>query len=159
MSEMTDPMEALTSLQIEVKRGLRFKPCELDSSIGVYMDQPNGSTRLSYAKIEDGIVKALSLFVAVDPIDGVACFTAGYSVANDCRNNGIATSFLKNSIAELKHGLGENGVNKFYIEAIVGVDNIASQKVAAKTISTTHEAVVDCCSGKGAFRYLHLVET
>lgn len=158
MSGMTDPMEALASLQVEVKRGLRFKPCELDKSIGVFMDKPNGRTRLSYAIIEGDVVKALSLFVAVEPIEGVACFMVGYAVDNEFRNNGIATNLLNNSIAELKHGLAKNGIKKLYIEAIVGVDNIASQKVASKSISTKHEKVVDGYSDKDAFRYLCMVE-
>ena len=158
MVGMTDPMEALKNLQVEVGRGLRFQPCELNSNMGVYMDQPNGRTRLSYAIIEGEVVKALSLFVAIDPEEGVPCFTAGYAVAEGFRNNGLATTILQNSIAELKYGLGKNRVKRFYIDAIIGLDNIASQKVASKVISTKQEKIVDCYSGNDAYRYLRLME-
>lgn len=155
---MTDPTEALTSLQIEIRRGLRFMRCELDSSIGVFVDKPNGRTRFSYANIENLIVKALSLFVAIEPIDGVACFAVGYAVPREYRNKGLATELVKKSITELQNGLGKNGVDKFYIEAVIGTDNIASKQVATNAISTTHEQITDSVSGKEAFRYLRLVK-
>ncbi len=158
MADMIDPMEALTSLQAAINNGHSLNQCELDPSISVVVDQPNGITRFSYVRIEQKVVKALSLFAAVEPIDGIACFAIGYAVPSSHRNKGLATEIVEKGIAELGNGLGRNGVNKLYIEAIVGKENIASQKVSSKTISTEFYLVVDDCSGKDAFRYLRLVE-
>ena len=46
----------------------------------------------------------------------------------------------------------------FYVEAIVGADNKASQRVAERTLSNKPVAVTDHISGLPAFRYLQKIE-
>lgn len=157
MPEITDPMNALESLQVEL-RNVSIQPCELDPSLSLITDHPNGQLRLSYAKIDNGIVKSLAIFASSDPIDGVTCFNLGYAVAKDFRNQGLASAIVEAAISELQHGLGRNGVPRFYVEGIVSVNNIASQKVAERVLSKEAEAVVDEYSGEDAYHYTRLVE-
>lgn len=46
----------------------------------------------------------------------------------------------------------------FYIEAIIDLNNIASQKVALKTISNTPKETIDKISGKPAYQFIKLVK-
>ncbi|MBA1203830.1 hypothetical protein G7009_19090 [Pseudomonas capeferrum] len=43
----------------------------------VLHDDAEGTPRLTYALIENGIVKATAVYVNVDPINGVPCFGLG----------------------------------------------------------------------------------
>lgn len=155
---IADPMAALISLQREVRRGLPTISAELAPSVRVVLDHPNGVTRYTYARIEHGRVKALALFVDHEPIDGVPCFNIGYAVPEAYRNRGWASEIVEQGIQELRQGLGRHGVKSFYVEAVVGKDNLASQRVASKIISDSPVEGTDSESGEPIFAYTRLVE-
>ncbi|NWA23913.1 GNAT family N-acetyltransferase [Pseudomonas gingeri] len=155
---MTDPLAALVSLQVEVRRGMPTHPTENYRTVRVAVDEHNGRVRYTYAKIEHGRVKALSMFVTVDPIGGIACFQVGYAVPEAYRGRGWATEILGQGIEELRKGLGRHDVKQFYVEAVVGSSNLASQKVAAKVISQSPLQTTDCYSGEAALAYTRLIE-
>jgi hypothetical protein len=158
MPAMTDPAAALTSFQqavtrqqIDVQRGA------LDPTLVVHLDQPNGLQRFTYAHLDRQIITALAMFVVVEPIDGIPCFHMGVAVPAAYRKQGRAKKVIEAGIAEMKHGFARTPLTKFYIEAVVGTDNIASQRVAAQTISAEPAAITDEISGPPALQYLQLI--
>ncbi|MBP3061996.1 GNAT family N-acetyltransferase [Ectopseudomonas chengduensis] len=155
---IADPMEALVSLQREIRRGMQTHPTEMSPSVRVIHDQPTGIARYTYAKIEHGRVKAISIFVHHEPIDGIPCFNLGYAVPEAYCNRGWAKEIVEQGIQELRLGLGRHGVKSFYVEAVVGKDNLASQRVASKVISDTPVEGTDSESGEAILAYTRLVE-
>ncbi|MNE81585.1 hypothetical protein D3C80_1782480 [compost metagenome] len=123
------------------------------------LDRPNGETRITYAMVDFGRVRAFVTYVSADPVHGVPCFGVGYAVPEKFRRQGLAAKIIDKSIDEMKHGLARNGIQKFYIEAVVGESNIASRKVAEKVISATPDRTgLDEFSGEPAITYLRLIE-
>lgn len=155
---IADPMAALVSFQKEVRRGMPTHPADLCPEIRVVLDQPNGITRYTYARIEHGRVKSIALFVLHDPIDGVPCFNLGYAVPEAYRNRGWATEIVEQGIQELRRGLGRHGVNSFYVEAVVSKNNLASHRVASKVISDAPVAGTDSESEEPILAYTRLIE-
>lgn len=158
MPGMADPHEALVSFQKQVRRGLELTPGTLDPGILVHMDQPNGQARFTYARIVDNVAIALAMFVLSEPIDGVPCFGLGYAVPKKYRRRGNATAIARDGLAELQHGLARGGISSFYIEAVVGIDNLPSQRVSEKVVSAIHTKITDSVSGFPALRYVRKLE-
>jgi hypothetical protein len=159
MPQMTDPFAALESFQevltndvMPLQRGI------IDPELFVRLDHPNGSTRVTYVRLDRRTVTALVMFVQVDPLEGKPCFQIGYAVPERYRAQGRAKDIVNAAIAELKRGLTGNGVQAFYIEAIVGTDNEPSMRVATATISTSPVQITDDVSGLPALHYVRKVE-
>ncbi|WP_235499626.1 GNAT family protein [Frateuria sp. Soil773] len=156
---MTDPYAALTSFQQALSQGeIAVQPGALNPDVFVHADQPNGEMRLTYVQVDGGTVIAFATFVGCDPVEGRPCFQIGYAVPDTRRNQGLATSLVKAAIAEMQHGFTRARLTPFFIEAIVGVDNLASQHVAAKTLSADRVEVTDRQSGQPAYQYLRKIE-
>lgn len=152
---MTDPTDALTQLQIALdNRAVQLIPCEIHRELGVIADTPNGKTRFTYALMKGKEVKAVSLFVLVEPIDGTPCFTIGYAVVENERSKGVGTKIVKQGIDELQNGFKRNGISEIYIEAIISKANEDSNRLAKKVFSTPPESITDCYSGEASFRYV-----
>ncbi|KQW19775.1 hypothetical protein ASC85_07960 [Pseudomonas sp. Root401] len=156
--QIADPMDALVSLQREVRRGMPTHPTGLGSEVRVVLDQPNGVTRYTFARIQHGRVKAIALFVHHEPIDGIACFNIGYAVPEAYRQRGWAKQILEAGIQELSAGLGRHGITQFYIEAVVGKENIASQRVASAVLASEPTEGIDSESGQPVFTYTRLIK-
>lgn len=133
-------------------------PTGQGSEFRVVLDQPNGVTRYTYARIEHGRVKAIALFVLHEPIDGIVCFNIGYAVPEAYRQRGWAKQIVEAGIQELSAGLGRHGVTQFYVEAVVGKENIASQRVASAVLANDPIEGTDSESGQPVFSYTRLVQ-
>ena len=72
----------------------------------------------------------------------------GYAVPEAYRNQGRAKEIVNAAISDISANLDET----FFVEAIVGADNIPSQHVAAQVISAESEAVTEQHSGLPAVR-------
>ena len=157
---MTDPMNALVELQkaLDKRVPLPKQKCTIYKDLLLIADQPAGKMRLTYAKIENGKVIAISLFVVVDPLDGLPVFHAGNAVLESRRGEGLGESILSQGIEELHHGFKKIGKGNFWIEGIVSVSNDASNKIARRVISDSPVAVTDEFSGEPALQYLKLLE-
>ena len=154
MPKMTDPMDALLSFQPAFRaKELIVQKVAFDATIFVHMDKPLGEIRYTYVRTQGKKVTALVNITMAEAIEGVLCFAIGYAVPEEERRRGLATQLVKAAIAELQHGLARNGVTTFYIEAVGGKDNIASQKVAAATLTITPREGVDSISGNPVFVY------
>lgn len=158
MPTMTDPMDALISLQQQVRKGIDTIPGEKYPGLRVLVDRPNGELRYTYAKIEHGRVKAIAILLMNDPVGGIVRFSLGYAVPETYRNRGWATQIVQQSLEELRIGLTRNGLNCFFLDAVVGEANIASQRVAAKIFPDAPLSIIDAESGEPAFAYDKLIE-
>ncbi len=156
---MVDPSDGLRSFQQELLLGtIELRPGIVDKDLYLHVDEPDGEKRLTYVRLEGKTVTAFVNLVWSDPIEGVPCIGIGYAVPEAYRNQGRAKEIVNAAISDLKRGL-ERGRQRrpFFVEAIVGVDNIPSQHVAAQVISAESEAVTDQRSGLPALRYVRKV--
>jgi hypothetical protein len=155
MPAMTDPAEALASFQEALLAGeIRLQRGAVDPDLYVYADRPNGMPRLTYVRLEAQTVTVFVNFALADPVEGMPCFQIGYAVPPSLRRQGRAKNAVTAALAELQVGMRRNGVAGFYIEAVVGVDNPASQRVAEETIAPTATPITDEVSGQPALQYL-----
>ncbi|CAI3798501.1 hypothetical protein [Rheinheimera sp. MM224] len=158
MTQMTDPHDGLMELQKAIDaRIVQMTPCDLHPDICVLFDTPNGEHRFSYALIEAGEIKSFAVYVMADPLNGLPCFSVGYAVPEKYRKQGLATDILVKSSDELRHGFGRNGIKEFYLEAVVGTDNLGSNRLASTFFDTDGKQCTDSYSGKSALAYTKLI--
>ena len=151
-------MTALVSLESALKeKTVKMQRCELCPDLRVMVDYPNGTLRLTYAKVHKGRVQAIVMFIPAEPVDDVTSFGIGYAVAENMRGRGIATQVVPQAIEELRHGLKRNGRLPFYVEAVVAKTNGPSNRIAARLLSTKPTDGTDSFSGEPIFQYLKLI--
>ncbi|MGN7510721.1 hypothetical protein [Aeromonas salmonicida] len=92
-------------------------------------------------------------------IDGYHCIAVGYAVPKNDRNKGYAKQILREVIEDLVLQAGKNGAETIYIEAVVDVTNLPSQRVAGTVLNVEKENITDSASGKPAYRYTARYET
>lgn len=158
MPSMVDPYPALLSFQEAYKtKEIVCASGRIHPEIAVHFDEPApGDKRITYALLSDNKPVAIAIFANADPMHDGPCFQIGYAVAESLRNKGLATEVVSKAMDEIINGF-KAVFKKFYIEAIVGVDNDASQKLAHKFISTAPENIVDEFSGEPALQYMREV--
>jgi len=160
MPSLVDPHIGFVSYQQALTdRSIQPIPCDGYPELYVMQDEPeSGDQRLTYAFIANRVVKAYAVYTQVDFWEGKPRFGVGYATAEQFRNHGFATEIVKASMKELHRGISqylhEPG---FYVEAIVGMENLASQKVAARTLTDMPETIVDGISGLPALYYIKQV--
>jgi RimJ/RimL family protein N-acetyltransferase len=155
---MTDPTDSLTAFQQALRDGeLSLRPGEVDTTLFVQADRPQGVARMTYARLDGRKVIALAIMASTEPLNGLPCFQAGVAVPKAHRGKGHAKSIVEAAIAEMKNGLARNGIQSFYVEAVVNIENEPSKKVAAATISASPVAITDKDSGLAALQYLKKV--
>jgi GNAT superfamily N-acetyltransferase len=158
MPEMTNPYNALVSFQHALDLGsIDLQPCRTDPDLVIHLDTPNGKTRMSHAYIEDGVVVALAMVVHDGFEDGLPCFDMGYAVHEDHRGRGLGRKIAAATAEAFQAGMDQAGVAAFHLEAVVGLENVASQHIAASVISQTPERITDSVSGLPAWKYSKLV--
>jgi hypothetical protein len=158
LPSIVDPMTALVSLDGALReKSVKMQRCELHPELRVMVDYPNGSLRLTYAKLHKSRVQAIVIFIPAEPVDGVPCFGIGYAVAENVRGRGIATQVVPQTIEELRHGFKRNGRLPFYVEAIVAKTNGPSNRLAARLLSTSPAEGADSFSGEPILQYLKLI--
>lgn len=156
---MTDPMTSFSSFQSAFAEGeISPQKCRLGENLYMLQDDANGSFRITYAKILNDEVIATVSFVLVEPLNASPCFACGYAVDPEHRNQGVGTALMKDSIAELTQGLAQHVDGQFYIEAVVGLDNLASNKIARNFLENVENSIIDQVSGENAFHYLRLIK-
>ncbi|RML67910.1 GNAT family N-acetyltransferase [Pseudomonas syringae] len=160
MAAIANPHIGFVSYQAALRDGI-IKPLRCYSHPDLYMMQDHPATgvlRITYAFHSGKVAKAYAVYIQADPIEGKPCFGVGYATAENYRNRGLATEILKASMEELRQGLSRHMPEPgFYVEAIVGVENQASQRVAARTLCDAPDAIEDSESGLPALHYIKLV--
>lgn len=160
MPDIVDPQVGFVSFQQAYRDG-RITPAKCESHPKLYMlhDTPSeGVQRLTYVFIADLVVKAYAVYVLAQPLDGKVCFGVGYATDPQCRGQGLATEVVRASMVELEKGINPKLLEPgFYVEAIVSIDNLASQKVAARTLDDSPKETTDKPSGRPALHYVKLL--
>ncbi len=158
MPQMTDPSHALASFQQAYDAGLlqsQLRPGLLDGSIHLHVDQPAGRTRFIYFRIDHGVVMAMVMFAAMDPFEERPRVQLGYAVHPDHRGKGQAKALLGQALAEFQNGFA--GYPPLFVEAVVDVDNRASNTVAATVFPEAPAEIEDELSGRPALLYRRLI--
>jgi hypothetical protein len=156
---MIDPMNSLTGLQQALdEKIVKLQSCRLFSDMRMLVDQPNGVYRFTYALLDGKRVRAIAMFAHADPYEGAHCFQIGYAVSEPDRGQGLGIKVAKQGLAELKNGLKANQFKTFYVEAVVGIDNTASNKIAASLFSAAPAPVKDRLSGEDALQYMEKID-
>jgi len=163
MPSMVNPMDSLKDYQRAYLAGqVSPIPCTLHPNAMVFMDMPQGPSgprRFSYTLMEAGKVIALAILVPGQPIDGVPCFDLGYAVDESHRSRGLAKLIVIVAMEEMQHGLARQEIFEFCVEAVVGVKNMSSQKVAQQVVQQAPMEITDAYSGEPALRYLKRIKT
>ncbi|MBM6634607.1 GNAT family N-acetyltransferase [Leclercia adecarboxylata] len=158
MPDMVDPSDSLISFQDALTNKLiTLSSCVVHPEMKVLFDDAEGTPRITYALLDGVKVKGIAIYIPAEPIDGMTCFGLGYAVAEQYRKQGVATEIVQKSLDEIHAGFKKN-MPKFYVEAIVGVDNHGSNKVASRLISEKPTACDETYSGKPAQQYLRILE-
>lgn len=155
---MTDPMDGLRSFQQAYRRGLIQVHRTATDKVVYHEDQPEGEPRLTFARIEGDLVVGIAQIVLAEPYEGDRCFGLGYAVRPSHRGRGIATALAQVAIAEFARALVRGGARAFHVEAIVGAENVASQRVAEKVLGPAAKETTDEVSGEPAIQYIRRVE-
>lgn len=95
---------------------------------------------------------------ACEPVEGESCFNVGWAVPEEFRGQGRTGEAFIAAIKELRHGIRPSGITAFWVEAVVGTDNIASQHVAEKIISAPVSRDTDCFAGVPIVQYLRRID-
>lgn len=158
MGTMTDPSVAMMSFQEELLAGrLSLERGRLDNDLHFMADAVPGVPRFTYVRLEGNRVIAFATFVMTEPYKGSPCMQLGYAVPEEERGRGLATDLVGAAIAELRNGFA--GHPPFAVEAVVGVENFASQKVASRTLTEQRREIIDGVSGKPAYQYIQKFKT
>jgi len=156
--DMTDPSAAMISFQEALDAGLLpLRRGRLDEHLYMLADDELGVVRYTFVRLQENRVVAFANFVATEPYEGSPCLQMGYAVPEDERGRGLATDLVRAAINELQANFAN--YPPFVVEAVVGVDNVASQKVAARTLTEHPSEIVDQVSDQMAYQYVRKVET
>jgi hypothetical protein len=155
---MTDPSDALPSFQEALRTGeISLQATKSDPDLGIYFDRPNDSMRMTYAYVQQGVVVAIAMIVQQDFEEGRPCFHLGYAVHEGHRREGWGKRIASASVADFLPGMKRAGVAAFQVEAVVGLDNPASQRIAGEVISKNPREITDSVSGLPALHYSMVV--
>jgi predicted acetyltransferase len=155
MPTIINPMDAFKTFEPALRRGeLAIQRGTIHPEMIVHLDHPVGEMRLTYAKMRGESVAAIAMIASAESLNGIAVFQIGYAVPQHLRKQGLAKLVAQAAIEEFTAGMKRNGVQSFYLEAIVGVKNIASHKVAEHVIGGNTKKVSDSHSGEAALQYI-----
>lgn len=156
---LPDLVSALASFQQALAAGhIRLQPGVLDPAIHVFMDRPNDEVRLTYARLTGRTVTALIQFVPTDEVEGEPCFSVGWAVPTKFQGSGRSGEAFLAALKELRHGMSRQGMNSFWVEGVVGADNIASHRMAEKVISAPMKTGKDRFANVPVVQYLRRID-
>jgi hypothetical protein len=150
---------ALKSFQHALdKKEIALTKCAVDSELFLHVDKPNGEMRFTYVRLTGKRVSAMTQVVRCAPYEGEPCFNVAWAVPMEFRGVGRAVEVFKAALDEMSHGFHKAGMSAFWVEAIVGIDNKTSQRVAAKAITSDAVETTDDFAGVPVYQYLRRVE-
>lgn len=154
---MVDPHDGYLSFQNELRNGnLVIGETASGSGVFSHFDMPEyGVRRLTYINLAED-KETVTAFVSClfnGEVDGHPCLAIGYAVPEKLRNQGRASKLVADVVEDAKAQFLAAGVKKFYVEAVIDIENIASRKVAEKIFNVEPESITDRLSGRPALRY------
>lgn len=155
MAEMIDPSVALPSFQQALETGeLVPRQASTDPHLFIAMDPVGSGVRLTYFRSEGGQITGICMVVHNGFHEGVVCFDLGYATAEAFRHQGRGSELVGAAVRDHISGMARAGVSSLYIEAVVGVENIGSQRIAERHLNPNREEITDSVSGLPAYRYV-----
>lgn len=158
---LPDLESALASFKRALKKGeITLKPCDSDSALFMHADRvPGDEMRMTYARLQGNDVTVMISVLPERPYEGKPCFGLGCAVPQRFRGRGRAAEATVAVMKELRQGLARAGIASFYVEAVIGVNNIASQRTAEKAIARKPVAEdLDMYAGVPVVQYVRLIE-
>lgn len=152
MATASDSLAALQSFQRDLDR-LFLTPTSSDPNLFYYLDEPQGTVRMAFVRLEDRTVTAMATFFATAPVNGVMDFHGFYAVPEAYRNQGRAKDILGAAVRQIQQGIGDTGMRAIHVSVMVEADNTIAQRVAAAAISPTPSNVTDQATGRPALLY------
>jgi hypothetical protein len=152
MATASDSMAALQSFQRDLDR-LPLTPTSSDPNLFYYLDQPEGTVRMAFVRLQGRTVTALATFFASNPVNGVMDFHGFYAVPEAYRNQGRAKDVLGGAIRQIAQGIGQTGMRAIHVTVMIEAENTIAQRVAAAVISQSPSNVTDQATGRPALLY------
>lgn len=156
-AQMADPYLGMVSFQEALREGiLAIGLVSKHHDLYSHFDEPApGVRRLTYARLNEDrkTVKAFLSCVMNGHVDGSPCVAVGYAVPEDMRNQGLAKQVLRDVVQDQIYQAAKMGVRVLYVEAVIDVENLPSQRVAEAVFNVERESIIDSACGRPAYRY------
>lgn len=160
MQQRVDTMFALKSFSAAFQRGeINVQAGNIHSDVLVHSDEPMGVPRITYASLNGPMVGAIAMISPAGYRDGLPVFQIGYAVLQNLRKRGFAKHIVTCAIDEFSAGISRSGIREFFIEAIVGKRNTASNKVAEAVIGGNPNEILDENTGELSYQYIRMIST
>ena len=159
MSEMADPIVILNRFQEVLDQGMPLDSDELEENYKFYYDEPENGRRFSFVKVINREAQSLVIFGLEDPIEGLTCYNVGYAVKESFRGRGFAIEAINHGLKKLIKQLSDEGIKKFYLEALIDKNNINSISVAKRFFSDEPVLTIDRESGTISLQFKKIVYT
>jgi hypothetical protein len=161
MPSIIDPSVVLPSFQQAMDAGaIKVQACALDKTLLHHFDVPNGEPRITYVRLNEAKqVTVLVQFLTAQPYQGEPCFDTAWAVPVKFRGAGRAREAFLAAVKELRHGLMSAQRGKaFYVEAVVGVDNVASRRTAEEAFRNPGIPGIDSNSGEPILQFVRRID-
>lgn len=153
-------MDALEHFNAALKAGtITVQPTQTDPKIFVHADTPEGTPRMSYVRKKGAHATAIAVIVVTEPIDGVPAIHIGCAVREDQRGKGIGRHVLSVALEDFRVDMAEKGLEDYWIESLVEMDNMASAAMTKKVLDIEPEETVDEATGEPSLRFLKRVSS
>ena len=157
MSAMADPHQGMISFQKGLHEGiLELHQVPKQHELFAHFDEPEpGVRRLTYVRLTNDrrTVRAFLNCLMNGMIDGSPCMAVGYAVPENLHRQGLAKQLFRDVVQDQIAQAGNSGFGTICIEAVIDVNNIASQHVAEAVLGGERESITDSHSGLPAYRY------
>lgn len=154
---MTDPHQGMVSFQQCMDSNLLdLAPVTNHKNIFSHLDFPTpGVPRLTYVQLSTDrkTIEAFISCVMNGEVDGCPCVAVGYAVPESARNQGLAKGIFRDAINDQINQARRNGIQTLYVEAVIDINNLPSQRVAEAVLNVERENIIDSISGNPAYRY------
>jgi predicted acetyltransferase len=162
-AQIADPYRGLVSFQQVLPTGnLKLAPVLDHENLYSHFDVPApGVGRLTYVLLDENgeTVRAFLACIMNGQVKGSPCVAFGYAVPEGLRNQGLAKQIVTHVIQDQILQARKAGHKSLYVEAVVDVKNIASQRVAEAVLAVERENIKDSESGLPAYRYTRRFDT
>lgn len=152
---LVNPAPTLKSLQRQIDDGMPVPGIRGTRDTALHLNTVNigGTVRMDYFYVDKRKVTALVMVAHAPSVEGLLVLQLAYAVPPELQGRGNAQKTVLAVIDEIDLGCRQSGKDEYFVEAVVAKDNKPSQAVAAKTISSSPETVIDPASGEEVLRY------
>lgn len=138
-----------------------FEQCKETPDLICHVGNKNHYLFMVYCLKRGDIGEACGIFISNGMIEDKLSFNFVYSVHADSRGKGVGRKFVEQVLGQFIHDMKnatiEPKIDSLYIETCVDINNLVSQKISRRFISTSPTIIRDSISGKPQFHYKRLV--